>query len=130
MLPKIEFQVIPHKDQRYETVGDYFRTRDGVIHFRVSDMHNPAYEFAVFIHELTEWFFCRLVGITIEEIDEFDMKFEADRLLKRHSPTEEPGNHPAAPYRLQHRFATKIERQIIKAAGARWDIYGEVVENL
>lgn len=130
MLPKIEIQVIPHAEQRYETVGDFFRTRDGVIHFRISDMRNPCYEFAVIVHELTEWFLCRLAGITIKEIDEFDMKFEKDRLMGKHSATEEPGDHIHSPYRAYHMFATKIERQIIKRMGIRWSDYDSRVTEL
>lgn len=130
MLPGIDIKVIPHTKQRYDTCGDYYRTRDGVVHFRVSEMKNPIYEFCVLIHELTEWFLCRLAGVRMVDIDAFDMKFERDRAKGLHSKSEEPGDHRSAPYRKFHQFATKIERQIIRRCGVAWWAYDRRITEL
>lgn len=130
MLPEINFKTIPHKNQRYPTVGDYVESARSKMDFRVSDMRNPDYEFLVLIHELIEWYLCRRAGVKIEEIDAFDIKFERERDKGEHSSTAEPGNSPSAPYGWAHRFATKIERQVAKRLGVSWEIYDKRVCSL
>ncbi len=40
----IHIKTVPHKEQRYNTVGDYW-IEDRVIQIRVSEMGNEDYEF-------------------------------------------------------------------------------------
>ena len=130
MLPEIQLRTVPHKSQRYPTVGDYFEDISRRAQFRVSDMRNPDYEFLVMVHELIEWYLCRRAGVKIEEIDAFDMKFERDRMDGKHTMTEEPGDHPSAPYGWAHKFATKIEKLLAKRLGVDWRMYSKRVESL
>ena len=130
MLKEIQYKTIPHSDQRYKTVGDYFEDREGKMQFRVSDMRNSDYEFLVLIHELIEWYLCRRAGVKIEDIDAFDMKFEREREEGKHSDDAEPGDHPSAPYGWAHRFATKIEKKLAKRLGVDWGTYDKRVASL
>lgn len=114
-IKEIRIKFIPQSEQRYDTVGDYFRDEDGVVHFRISEMDNPAHEQAVLIHEMTEFFRCELDGVTVEQIDAWDMGEGKDLL--------EPGSDQRAPYHVQHTFATAIERQFIEGMGIDWDEY-------
>jgi hypothetical protein len=127
MLPEIQFKTIKHKNHRYETVGDYFKDARGRMQFRVSDMRNSDYEFLVFIHEAVEWYLCRRAGITIQEIDAFDMEFESNR---KKGDLSEPGHDPRAPYGWAHKFAEKIEKMVAAKLGVKWAIYDKVVESL
>lgn len=125
-LPKIIFDVIPHKKQRYQTCGDYFE-KGGDTHIRVSKM-NAKHEFLVLIHELIEWFLIKLKGISIKEIDAFDIQFEKDRLLGL--VMGEPGDDPKAPYYDEHQFATLIEKLLAEKLRVNWVKYDEHVNSL
>lgn len=121
----VEIKTIPHKEQRYDTCGDYWK--DGKINrFRVSKM-NDDYEFLVVIHELIEAHLAKKRGIKWKDIDNFDKKFEAAR---KPDNVDEPGNDAAAPYKKEHRFAENIERQVALELGVDWFEYEKVVEKL
>ncbi len=133
-MKPIDFKVIPHKSQRYSTIGDYFEDKNG-LHFRVSDMNNPDYEFLVFFHECVEWYLIQKCGIKISEIDAFDIQFEKERAKGKHSASAEPGFSPKSPYRFAHVFASKIEREIARFLWKDdykriWDSYAKTVEAL
>lgn len=127
---QIDFKVIPHEDQRYETAGDYFEDDSGT-HFRVSDMGNEDYSFAVFIHELIEWYLYKKTGKSVDEIDAFDKKFEE---MREKYPelvgNDEPGDNINAPYYAQHQLASQFERNIIGMMGLDWQEYSNAVESL
>jgi hypothetical protein len=131
----IDFQIIPHRKQRYDTVGDYF-LRKGRWLFRISKMKDKRYPVLVFLHEIIEFFLCRQAGIKMKDIDYFDKHYEMARNVGLHVYScgcrivEEPGDDIHAPYHLQHVTATKCERLIAEALGVKWEQYNEVVESL
>lgn len=124
---EIEIKTIPHEKQRYPTCGDYWVSPNGVIHLRVSDLHNWKLEALIVVHELIEFFITRHNGITIDEIDAFDKTFEASRKAGDFS---EPGDDPNAPYFKEHQFATLIECALAQKLGINWDEYNKKVEEL
>ena len=124
---KIVIETIPHKRQRYETVGDYFYDKDGVLQIRISNMRNDQYAELVIIHELVELILCKAKGVKFSDIDAFDKAFE-----KRRKPgnTDEPGDDDAAPYRDEHLFATGIEKLLCSKLGINWATYDKKVNSL
>ncbi len=122
-------ETIPYKDQRYETLGDYYE-EDGVMKFKISDVGNKLMEFAIGIHEQIEEFFTRTEGISEKHIMEFDLMFEEERKAGLHSDTDEPGADPRSPYREQHEFAENIERLIIHRGGLNWNDYTKYINSL
>jgi len=139
----IDFKVIPHKKQRYDTVGDYFRGEMivGRVHipfwdFRISRMKDKRYPVLVFLHEIIEFMLVRLAGIKMKDIDRFDREYERTRHpMSATAPCgcvhlEEPGDDPHAPYHAQHVTATACEQLIANAIGVKWDEYEEAVEAL
>ena len=129
-MREINIKVIPHCCQRYETPGDYWIDKEGVLQVRISRMGNRLYEFLVLFHELLEWFMCEQAGIPIKDIDAFDIKYEKERDKGLHSKFSEPGNHPKAPYGFAHRFATKMERIVADKLRVRWEFYSLAVSAL
>ena len=117
---------IPHKHQRYDTVGDYFDCH-GATCFSISDMDNEWYERLVFLHEFVEETLCRKRGIQNADIDAFDVAFEAARLPDNE---EEPGHQLDAPYHREHVFAEKLERLMAEELGIDWDTYDKTVTGL
>lgn len=122
-LPNIVVKSVPHKKQRYNTCGDYFN-KGGEMHVRISRM-NADHEFLVLVHELVEWYLTNKKGVTIEQIDAFDMAFERDR-----KDDSEPGDDPAAPYYDEHQIATKIERELADYLAIDWAKYDANVRAL
>ena len=124
---KINIEVIPHEQQRYPTVGDYW-TEDGVQQVRVSRLPDWRYEILVAVHEIIELAITRHRGIPEGVISEFDVEFE--RLRESRLRSGEPGDHPDSPYRREHFFATSLERLLAMELDVDWFQYEEYVDGL
>jgi hypothetical protein len=105
---------IPHKQQRYDTVGDwyYIDHEHGILRICVSNDH-PEYldmklQEAVALHEMTEALLCAHAGVTQKQVDEFDFLWKLDT---------EPGECPDAPYHDQHKIADIVEWVYLQEAG-------------
>lgn len=117
----IEIKTIPQKEQRYVTVGDYFKDGEKDC-FRISDCGNRKYEWMIAIHELIEKALCEHAGITNAEIDAFD--------FKQKGLDEELGDELDSPYRDQHCYATAAERMLCAAMGISWKEYDQFLCDL
>ncbi len=117
---------VPHKGQRYDTVGDY-QDVHGVTFFTISEMKDERYESLVLVHELIEKILCSYRGIPDAAIDAFDVAFEHARVAGNE---DEPGHDSAAPYHAEHVFAEKIERMLAEELGVDWDLYDRTVVGL
>jgi hypothetical protein len=119
-LPKITIKAIPHKKQRYKTVGDYWKNKDESMEFRVSILDNEYYQFSIILHELVEYFLCKKDRIRLNEIDNFDLAYEKAREEgNRYAPCGckirgNPGDDIHSPYHHQHIFATRIQQMFLK----------------
>ena len=125
---KINIETIPHGEQRYPTVGDYWDDDQGVVQVRVSDMKDWRYEALVAVHELIEMFLTKHREIAEPIISEFDIKFEQSR--EQALVTGEPGDHPNSPYRREHFFATNLERLLSSELDVDWFEYDRDVDAL
>ncbi|MDG6918493.1 MAG: hypothetical protein JRN62_03550 [Nitrososphaerota archaeon] len=127
----VVIQEVPHREQRYPTVGDWIpptKTRPAKI--RASRMKDRRYTFLVALHEFIEYRLCKEEGITDEVVVDFDVQFEEERKAGLHGKYEEPGDDPRAPYRAQHKFATRVERMTAKELGISWRAYERTVNSL
>lgn len=122
----ITIKTIPHAEQRYPTVGDWIEEGGGLI-VAVSDMGNDDFAFLVGLHEMIEGWLCLRRRIDQGAVDAFDVAFEAAR---QPGNTDEPGDHPDAPYRREHFFATSIERLMAAELGVDWAEYEKAVNAL
>lgn len=125
LKPVFMISQVPHKKQRYETVGDWIPGKPA--HIRVSKMKDQRYVFLVALHEMIEYELCKMHGITDREVVAFDVNFEAERRMNLHPIDAEPGNHPKAPYRNEHEFATMIEMMVAQKLGVSWSDYEKTV---
>lgn len=128
---RITIETIPHADQRYPTCGDwlYIGEPPTELRIRVSGMDDWRLEALVAVHELVEALLCRDRGISGRQVDEFDQWFDRPREWDSYTP-DEPGDHPMAPYRAEHNFATGIERLLCAAFGVDWARYEARVDAL
>jgi hypothetical protein len=115
----LSYRVIPHSEQEYNTVGDYVYDGDSM-EILVSDLGDWRYEYLIAYHELTEIALCKLAGVTLEVINEFDLVFTKNRPV---GDSSEPGDDPTAPYYQQHQIATQQEKYMAEQLGVDWDEY-------
>lgn len=123
---KITIETIPHAKQRYDTVGDWEYTPNG-LKIRVSNMSDERYCVLVALHELIEALACRQSGVTTEAVDRFDKEYERMRV---EDDTSEPGDAAFCPYGRQHTLATGIERIMASELGVAWNLYAKEVNSL
>jgi hypothetical protein len=116
---------IPHKKQRYETVGDWIPGK--TTHIKVSKMKDERYTFLVALHEMIEYELCRMNGVSDEKVVAFDKAFESERALGFHAWEDEPGDDTRSPYKKEHQFATTVERMVAQRMGVRWGHYERTV---
>ena len=124
---KICIETIDHNAQRYNTVGDYWVDLAGVVQIRVSNLPDQTYEQLIVLHELIELFLVQARGIPLSKIDEFDVRFEANR---KNGNFDEPGDDPKAPYKQEHLIATGIEKILAAQLGVDWKTYDQAVNDL
>jgi hypothetical protein len=124
---KIQVEAIPHEQQRYPTVGDYW-TENGIEQIRVSKMIDWRYELLVTVHELIEMALTKHRGISEEAISEFDIAYE--RLRELGMVKGEPGDAPKSPYKQEHFFATNVERLLAAELDVDWFEYDQYVNEL
>ena len=124
---RINIEVIPHEQQRYPTVGDYW-FEDGVQQVRVSHLPDWRYEILVAVHEIVELALTRHRGIPEGVISDFDVEFE--RLREARLRSGEPGDHSDSPYRREHFFATNLERLLAGELDVNWFEYENYVDGL
>lgn len=124
---KINIETIPHNQQRYPTVGDWFWDADEVLHIRVSALSDWRREALIAVHELVEVLLCKQDGVTTAEVDSFDKAYEGSR---QEGDESEPGDEPNAPYVRQHCIATGVERILAAGLGVSWKEYEEELNAL
>jgi hypothetical protein len=121
----IDIRVIPHSEQRYETVGDWYWSSDymtPVLHIRVSDTGNEVSNFLLIIHELIEALTCHVRGVSQSDVDHFDME--------AHHSCSEPGDHKDAPYTHEHSIATAAERMCAAFLEIKWASHEENIDRV
>ncbi len=123
-MREINIKFIPHAEQRYVTVGDYWKDYNGNLQIRVSCLDNEDMENLIAVHELNEALLVYKRGISEEEITKFDIDFdEANR-------EGEPGDALDSPYRKEHFFATLAERLLCRELEVNWTEYDNTIINL
>lgn len=128
---RIIIDTIPHKDQRYDTVGDWVFSKKGDLVITVSQMKDWRHEVLVAFHELVEAFLCKYNGIDEARVSAFDRAYEE---LRKKYPvilgTSEPGDIVTAPYHEQHIAATALEKEFARFLEVIWSKYEKAVNDL
>jgi len=98
----IHVHVIPHKQQRYDTCGDWFYDTNNTLHIKVSELPDARFERLVAIHEIIEATLCDEANVDEADVTAFDVAYERNRPV---GDLSEPGDSPNAPYHRQHMLA-------------------------
>ena len=119
----LEVHVVPHNEQRYETVGDWEPgdPARGVPHrITVSETGDRTTNVACALHELVEFWLCTLRAIPEDIVSDFDKEYDG----------EEPGADPDAPYYEEHMTATALEHAFIVACDLSIAEYNRNFDNV
>lgn len=126
-ITRIVMEVIPHADQRYDTLGDYWQDPDGTLQFRTSDLGDWRYNFSVLLHEFVEYHLLMHKGVPEQQVLDFDLSVEPGSEF-----ADDPGFDPKAPYHQEHVFADCMERLIAPHLGMLisdpWDAAAKLPE--
>jgi hypothetical protein len=142
----LRIEVIPHNEQKYNTIGDYWWEPGGELVIVVSDLGDPLAEMLVGLHEAIEGVALHYErpltddpNAIIKAVNDFDIAFEDRRLRSTdnhpeftclanhlHAPDDEPGDCSAAPYHREHSLATAVERMLCAFVGYPWQKYEDV----
>ncbi len=125
----IYIKTILHKSQSYPTVGDW-KWKNGNLYIYISETKKFNYNFLVALHELCEAMLCKNKNISEKKVTDFDLMFEGERANGLHSIVAECGDDKRAPYRRQHKFATKIEKLMAKELNVDWKKYEQAINML
>lgn len=132
---KIQIETIPHASQRYPTCGDWFVDGGGVVHIKVSEEMGEDSCFLVAIHEWIEFKLASKRGVTVKEVDDFDIAYEkahreGGTLEGKRLDESEPGDDPTCPVFKEHGIATAIERLLCAELEIPWSVHDAAVESL
>lgn len=113
---KIIIECVPPEEMRLaayrvEDCGDWYVDREtGDVRIKVAgaDVWDQEDKFLIALHELIEARLAFKAGVTEAAVDAFDARFEGEC---------EPGDDPAAPYRVQHRQAMLVEHLVAHFLG-------------
>lgn len=127
---RITLDLIPHSEQRYNTVGDWYFDPDDPEHLLIKGSElrgsaTPWLQWAVPLHEAFEALASLAAGIGPEVVDEFDKTFE----LMHADDDKEPGDDPFCPIHRQHKAATRVEKLFVtKMLGCDWENYLDALD--
>ena len=108
-MKPIFIQEVKKSQMPYDTVGNFFM-EEGILYIEVAKQKGYVEDDidlqGVAFHEFCEVLLCKQAGITIKEIDKWDLA---------HQDTDiEPGEIKGCPYFYQHAFANKLEIMFVK----------------
>lgn len=113
---------VPNEDIKLRkgfTGADWWWDDAGDLQVRVAnELEDWRERMALAMHEAAEALMCKYNGVTVEQVDVFDEKFKGDNEIDVNA-----GDEPDAPYRLEHTYATAIERILTGVLGVDWKAY-------
>ena len=106
---KIIIEAKSEREMRYPTLGDWFE-EGGNLHIRAVGIDPLSHDeaFLIALHELIEAKLCQKRGITVDDVDAFDLAFKGDG---------EPGDAWNCPYHTEHRQAMIVEHLVANFLG-------------
>jgi hypothetical protein len=118
----INIRTIPHEEQRFGCIGDWFFTTgddgDEILEIRTSAIGDWRMEFLVARHELDEAMLCKAAGISTKMVDDDE---------KNAQPDADPDSFSGYGddwLQFQHNDALAAEWVMARLLGIDWKIYG------
>jgi hypothetical protein len=95
----------------------------GTLNIEVVKLSDWRFEAAVWGHELIEILYCKIVGVTTEQADEFDAMYERGYANGSIPKSREPGHDPKCCYHWGHMMGVAWEHICVYGTFASWSRY-------
>lgn len=119
-LPIIIIEIVPLSDIPIKNeVADYRYDEHNWLRIKIAQSKDSCVDMEILMHELSEWFLNERDGITIEEVDKWDMA---------HVGSGAKGSVKGCPYGKNHSFANRLSRKFIEKCGYVWRDYKKQIE--
>jgi hypothetical protein len=120
---EINIKTKPILEMRWNGLGDYYPTKDGVKNIYIAETGNELYNRFIAIHELIEDTLLMAHGIPVEVIDSYCDKVFA-------SGKELTSDNPDSPIHREHLFSGLLEYLTVLECGIERKKYDEDIEEL
>ena len=111
------------KERHGFTGADWWFEGNGDLHVRVAaELEDWREAMALAMHEAAEALMCRHLGVTVQQVDDYDEKFEREH---PGDGTTNVGDISDCPYRLPHNAATAVERVLTTVLDVPWQAYDD-----
>lgn len=130
MLCSIVIKIIPYSQQIFSTGGYWKEDKEGNVELWISKVKDWRFIVALLFHELIEWAWCKIRGITTEMCDAFDAYYEGLYRQGVVSVDKDPGDDKRCPYYRGHWWGKIFERLVIFILRASWKEYCKAYDEL
>lgn len=125
-MKNISIKFVPNEEikQRHGFTGaDWWWDEVGDLQVRVAtELQDWRERACLAIHEASEALMCRHLGITVQQVDDYDAKFELEH---PGDGTTNVGDLTDCPYRGPHNAATAAERIVAGVLEVPWQDYDD-----
>ncbi len=111
------------KERHGFTGADWWFDEVGDLQVRVAaELNDWRQQACLAIHEATEAIMCRHLKVTVQQVDDYDEKFEREH---PGDGTTNVGDLSDCPYRVPHNAATAAERIVAGVLDVPWQTYDD-----
>jgi hypothetical protein len=127
IINKISIKIILNEDMRPGIGGADWYLENDVLQVRVVRLSTQKRTMELAVHETTEALVALEQGITVKQVDDYDMAFE-----KKHPENHglNAGDQSDCPYKRAHCAATAIERILAFAWDENWQEYDDELSKI
>ena len=122
----IHILTVPNEQikERHDFTGaDWWWDDNGDLQVRVAaELTDWREAMALAIHEAAEALMCKHLCVTVDQVDDYDAKFEREH---PGDGTTNVGDISDCPYRLPHNAATAMERVLTTVLDVPWQAYDD-----
>ncbi len=122
----IHVLTVPNEEIKHRqgfTGADWWWDEAGDLQVRVAaELTDWREAMALAIHEAAEALMCKHLGVTVQQVDDYDARFEREHPDDR---TTNVGDILDCPYRTPHNAATAMERTLTTVLEVPWQDYDD-----
>lgn len=122
---------VPNNDIKLRkgfTGADWWYDEQGDLQVRVAlELTDWRERMALAMHEAAEALMCKHMNITVQQVDDYDARFEREH---PGDSTTNVGDIHDCPYRIPHNAATAMERVFTTVTGVSWQDYDDRLSEL
>lgn len=124
------FKTVTMKEQPFLTQGDWQTDKDGNMVSTIAECEDWRFWAIVAIHEMVEYFICKLRGVTIEDCNKFDAMYEEGYRSGKIPLDKEAGYDKRCPYHRGHVWGDRFAWVLAKLLRVKIKDYNRYMDKL